>query len=768
MAEAHGAPFTPSTLLSAPRRSAATTSPDGSLALYTQSTYSFESHSKTSEIHVLEVDTGKITVVSTDPKASEPKWVGEGHEIVWLKSGDAGNTTFVLCNADDPGKTYTAGAVTGGVSNLKLCVLSEGKVAVAVSGLANSDGTLYNPKDAPKSQTTARIYDSLYVRHWDAYVGSQKSSIWTALLQRSPAVVTDRKGRYNLIGLSNALEATNLESPVPPFGGTDHFDISPKGIVFVSKDPELDPATHTKCNTYYVPVTSFLESNSSSPRLLSVPGFEGAVSSPVFSPDGESIAFLQMRKDGYESDKNHIIVFPKIAAEVKGHQLFSTDDGNGTWDRSPSSLLWSTDGKIIYAQAEDIGRGCLFQIPLNLGLTAASQQEPLKLTDSGYILDVVPVSSTSSKLFLSNTCLTDNSFYTILDPEAKSNSITKVSSLTHDGTFLGLSRKQVSELWWKGADDHPVHAWMMKPSNFSPDKKYPLAFLIHGGPQGAWCDQWSTRWNPAVFAEQGYVVICPNPTGSTSYGQDFTDGIRNNWGGSPYIDLEKGIEYIESELSSFIDTDRMVALGASYGGYMVNWIQGHDLGRKFKALVAHDGVFSMVGQLASEEQYFPLHDLKGALWDVPENYYKYDPSRFTHNWSTPQLVIHNELDYRLTIAEGLSAFNVLQMRGVESRFLTFPDENHWVLKHENSLVWHRVVLGWVNGFVGLPPPFATSASVGGKETATGAGTSEGGVGGKVGGHDDALPERLGWKLRSSHTASAGSSRNSSRRRPIIK
>jgi len=259
----------------------------------------------------------------------------------------------------------------------------------------------------------------------------------------------------------------------------------------------------------------------------------------------------------------------------------------------------------------------------------------------------------------------------------------------------------------------------MKPSNFKSERKYPLAYIIHGGPQGAWGDQWSTRWNPAVFAEQGYVVITPNPTGSTGYGQGFTDAIRLEWGGKPYEDLVKGFKFIKENLD-FVDTDKTVGLGASYGGYMMNWIQGHDFGREFKALVTHDGVFSMAAQLASDEQYFPTHDLGGPYWKVPENWDKWDPVRFTGNWSTPHLIIHNELDYRLTIAEGLAAFNVLQTRGVESLFLTFPDENHWVLKHENSLVWHRTVINWINQHVGLPPILDKEGK-------------------------DGLPERRGWK-----------------------
>ncbi|QSS65684.1 pre-mRNA-splicing factor brr2, oligopeptidase [Histoplasma capsulatum] len=276
-----------------------------------------------------------------------------------------------------------------------------------------------------------------------------------------------------------------------------------------------------------------------------------------------------------------------------------------------------------------------------------------------------------------------------------------ICSSSRNGTSLGLSANQVTDIWWKGADEHPIHAWVIKPSNFDPKKKYPLCYLIHGGPQGAWNNQWNTRWNPAVFAEQGYVVVAPNPTGSTGYGQAFTDAIQNQWGGKPYEDIVRGFDYIEQELD-FVDTTRAVALGASYGGFMVNWIQGHELGRRFKALVTHDGIFSTKFSLAAEELYFPIRDLKGVYWQASENWDRWDPSLFLHKWQTPHLIIHNELDYRLTIAEGLAAFNVLQMRGVPSAFLMFPDENHWVVKPENSLVWHRTVLNWINKHVGLP------------------------------------------------------------------
>jgi len=275
-----------------------------------------------------------------------------------------------------------------------------------------------------------------------------------------------------------------------------------------------------------------------------------------------------------------------------------------------------------------------------------------------------------------------------------------VSSNSKRGKAFGLSEDQVGEIYYKGAGDYQVHAWVVKPSNFDKSKKYPLAFLVHGGPQSAWGDSFSTRWNPAIFAEQGYVVVTPNPTGSTGYGMDLQNGIRNNWGGRPYLDLVLGFEYIEKNMP-FVDTTRAVGLGASYGGFMMNWIQGQPLGRKFKALVTHDGIFSTMNQYSSEELFFPIHDFEGTLWEKKENYARWNPADHIANWATPHLIIHSELDYRLPISEGLTPFNILQSRGIPSKLLVFPDENHWVLKHENSLVWHREVLGWINKYSGI-------------------------------------------------------------------
>ena len=692
-------------LLSAPRRSSAVPNHDGTLALYTVSTYSFESHKKTSEIRTIELsDKHRSTLITNEEKTSEPHWLED--EILWLKEGNNGSTQLIV-GGQSEGTTYVAGTVPGPISDVKVKVLEEGKVAILFCGKARPDGSLYNPEQSPKKHSTGLLYDALMVRHWDKYVTPNTNSLFYGTLEISKPHITESKGRYSLSPIFNALKGTKLESPIPPFPSSSYYDISDSGIAFVAKDPNLNPATNTKCNFYFIPVSSFSAEVSSQPMMVEVEGLQGAASSPVFSPNGHAAAFLQMKKNGYEADKNRIVLIPDISKLSAATEVLKSNDGKGLWDRSPSAVLWANDGRSLYLTAEEEGRGLLFKV--DIPATPLDMNKiPRKITSAGYVSDLQHLNQKSNKLFLSMNSLVDNSLFAIIDPT--DSSVQEISSNSRNGTSLGLSKNQISSIWFTGSGGHKVHAWVVKPSNFKDGQKYPLACLIHGGPQGAWNDQWSTRWNPAVFAEQGYVVITPNPTGSTGYGQAFTDAIQNSWGGLPYEDLVKGFEYIEEHLS-YVDTSKAVALGASYGGYMMNWFQGHPLSRKFRALVCHDGVFSMANQISSDEQYFPNHDLGGPRWKALENWDKWDPSRYTENWHTPMLVIHNELDYRLPISEGLAMFNVLQERGIESRFLTFPDENHWVLKEENSLVWHTVVLNWINKFVGLPPYKEDEAAV---------------------------------------------------------
>ncbi|KAF1986228.1 dipeptidyl-peptidase-like protein V precursor [Aulographum hederae CBS 113979] len=685
--------FTPEVLLSAPRRSAGIPNRDASKILYSVSTYSFAEHKKKSEVRVLDAAARESTLVTGEEGAGEYCWL-DGEEVLVCVPGENGETKVVVGSVGEFEESkYTAGTIPASFSNVKVKAISKDKYVVAGSAPTRPDGSLYNPNDDKKSHSTGKLYTSLFVRHWDSYVTSNKNSIWYGTLSKDLGAKSGSK--YKLSTLTNALKGTGLECPVPPFGGADDFDISSSGLIFKAKDLAVNPATHTKENIYIAKL-AFTKSSDSKPELIDVPDFKGAGSSPVFSEDGSKAAFLKMHQDGYESDKNQIFVVPDVRRPNWIVHFLGSSDGKGKWDCSPSSITFSSDNKKLHLEANIEGRDCVFSLPIN-DLAGAPDTIPTEIVRGGSFSSTRVLDS--GKLFIAGSSLIDSSIYSLADP-SKPGMLKTISSASRDGSVFGLSNDQVTDIWFQGAKQK-VHAWVLKPSNFNPKEKYPLAFLVHGGPQGAWGDSWSTRWNPAVFSEQGYIAIMPNPTGSTGYGQEFCDAIGGQWGGLPYQDLVCCFDYIEKNLD-YVDTSRAVGLGASYGGYMMNWIQGNPLGRKFKALVTHDGVFSMTGQLASEELYFPEREFGGKYWEHKDDWLQWDPSQLTGNWATPHLIIHSEKDYRLTISEGLSAFNVLQERGIESQFLMFPDENHWVLKPENSLLWHTTVFDFINKFVGLP------------------------------------------------------------------
>lgn len=471
-------------------------------------------------------------------------------------------------------RAYEITSIKAPISNVKLKRLTSDTIAFTCSALATPDGELYNPETAKKPHSTARVYTSLFVRHWDTWMTKYSNSIFYGVLEY-------RDGKYSLRHdtLTNALAGTGLSSPVPPFGGTGDFDVSSSGLVFVAKDPELDPAIYTKTNLYYIPLRTFTEPEPPSPRLVETPGLEGYSNSPVFSHCGRKVAFTRMRSKQYESDKPRLLLIPDIT-DLSNHpvqEFYATSDGQGGWDSRPESIIWSADDTKLYVTAEHFARTLIWELPSSPS-EATSLPSPVKTTD-GSVSDFRLLHSSSSssggggkpsdRLFVTSSSLTDNSCYTLVDPASHTFSI--LSSNSKQGKTFGLSRDSVSSITFKGGagGDYDVHALVMRPSRFDPAKKYPLCLLIHGGPQGAWADAWSTRWNPAVFAEQGYVVVAPNPTGSTGYGMALQDGIRGQWGGRPYEDLERCFEYVVREMP-FADAERAVALGASYGGYMIS------------------------------------------------------------------------------------------------------------------------------------------------------------------------------------------------------
>ncbi|KAI5475438.1 serine-type peptidase [Pseudohyphozyma bogoriensis] len=632
------------------------------------------------------------------------------------------------------GTEYIVGRLPVAPENVGIRLSPSGGVASLVfSAEVYPDGRLdkvaEHDKKAEEDQkgSDGQVYDSVFVRHWDTWsttVGKKQQVHFVTLSKTPEAPESDDgfehvewpdketdQGRWRIVTdkvkskdgegegasattkkpvIHSPLAGTPLECPVGPFGGSGDFDVSSEYLVFHAKDPHVNQAWHTRTNVYLVPLSPKSDT-AAKPKLLSV-GNQGASSSPVFSPDGKRIAWLEMREDGYEADKNRLVVY-----EVEEGKRWNALE---EWDRSPSEVTWSPSGDAVFLQAEDKGHVKVFTLPLPVPSSSATyvETEPLALTHKHSVSSVSALSPT--QLLLTASSLTSPNQLSLLsvpsDPHepAKHTPLSSFTPSLHQTTYLDPGET----FSFPGANGVEVYGWIHFPpgAKGGEEKKWPLAFLIHGGPQGAWTDSWSTRWNPNIFVSAGYITVAVNPTGSTGYGQEFCDAIKNQWGGLPFQDLVAGLNFVKTTYPE-IDPERTAALGASYGGYMCNWIQGHNDQMGFKAIVCHDGVFSTDGTwYETEELYFPEREFGGTPWAVPENYRRWNPQNHIHNWKTPQLVIHSSKDFRLTVSQGLGVFNTLQRLGVPSRFLHFPEENHWVLKPANSRRWTEEVLRWID------------------------------------------------------------------------
>ncbi|KIK57262.1 hypothetical protein GYMLUDRAFT_173098 [Collybiopsis luxurians FD-317 M1] len=555
--------------------------------------------------------------------------------------------------------------------------------------------------------TTALVYDHTYERHWDHWVGPKDQSLFSVKLTQDP----DHKWTFGN-DYVNLLAGTDHSSPVEPFGGTDDFDVSKQSVIYTTLDPAFkhERAWHTRQNVYIVDITG-----SGKARELTS-GSQGAIHGPVLNEKADKAAWLELDEDGYESDRAKIVIY-----DLKKNVRFTLTQ---KWDRSPGSLAFSKEGDFIYFTASDNARVKVYVLPIP-PTPAKSTTDPDLSQKYLHPVPIVEDGASSGiqalyygRILISKSSLTTpNDVFLISGLDALEKEISKSDApVKFDGKIEQITKfseedlkgKELSvgeDFWFKGAEDRDIQGWILKPKGWKEGQKkaYPIVLLIHGGPQGAWEDQWSTRWNPNVFAQQGYFTVAMNPTGSTSFGQALTDAIAGDWGGKPFVDMQKGWKYILDHFPE-VDADRAVAAGASWGGYAINWIQGHpEYNFGFKALVCHDGVFdSTYNGFSTEELFFFNHDWHGRPWDEEskELLKKFNPSNFVHKWSTPQLLIHGSKDYRLPETEGIGAFHALQQQGIPSRLVIFPDENHWVLNHGNSLKWHYEVFRWFNQFVG--------------------------------------------------------------------
>lgn len=711
--------FSPNDLVSLGRPGAAVANGAGDLALVSYSKYSLDEKKNHKSILVVALESDVKPVQINLDKGGETFWLND-RTIGNVVEGEDGSELYswdLELNTDPSspiqweqvGSPQLVGKFpTKTPANFRLLPQS---TLLVFSDYVYDDGNLTSvgrrDKDWQDRGNSAYVYDSTFVRHWDEWQGLKRPQLFSVALTQGE----DKKWALGET-FYTPLKGTGHYSPVEPFGGTDDFDVSLSHILYTTKDPLLPEAWHTKQNVYIVDIKG-----ESAPRELTS-GKQGAIHNPVFSTSGAKAAWLELDEDGYESDRAKIVIY-----DLEKDVRFTVTQ---SWDRSPSEIIFSKDDDFIYLTAGDEAKVKVFALPVPPTPSESSTHPhldakyttPVPLTHSRAAsgIQVLP----NDRLVFSQSSLTSpNDVFifrdlksieiAVLENDTAKLSDIKPVQLTHL-TKTDLESKHMSEgeeFWFEGARHKQVQGWALKPRGWGANqkKKWPGLLLIHGGPQGAWEDQWSNRWNPNVFANQGYFVILINPTGSTTFGQEFTDAIAEDWGGAPFIDMSKGWKYALEKYPE-IDGDRAVAAGASWGGYAINWIQGHpEYGFNFKALVCHDGVFdSNYNGYSTDELFFFNHEWGGKPWDAKSKKLseKYSPSNFVHKWSTPQLLIHGSKDYRLPETEGIAAFHALQQRGVESRLVIFPDENHWVLNHGNSLKWHFEVLRWFDHFVGAP------------------------------------------------------------------
>ncbi|WP_405240224.1 S9 family peptidase [Lentisalinibacter orientalis] len=515
-----------------------------------------------------------------------------------------------------------------------------------------------------ESPETGRVYDRLMVRHWDRWEDGTVSRLFTASLG-GDGLAGEAPPRLASAGLL-------AEIPSRPFGGVADYVFSPdgRGLVFTAKPEDRQEAWSTDYDLYAVAAGGGRVRNLTGEN----PGRDGH---PVFSPDGERLAWLSMATAGYESDRRRIM-------------LRETDSGRTRqvapeWDRSPSEIAFSTDGREIYAVAQDWGRRLLFRIDIESGSVL-----PLTAAGTAGSISVGP----ESVVFVKHSLRAPADLHRL---DLETLALEKITAVNHE-RLADIRMAEFAQFSFPGWNDETVYGYVMEPADRDPEAKYPIAFLIHGGPQGSFADQFHYRWNPQVYAAAGYGVVFIDFHGSTGYGQAFTDSINGDWGGKPLTDLKRGLE---AALAAYpwLDGERACALGASYGGYMINWIAGN-WPERFRCLVNHDGLFDLrMMYFATEELWFPEHEFGGPYYAGPTAYENHNPVHYVTNWRTPMLVVHGALDYRVPGTQALATFAALQRQGVESRLLWYPDENHWVLKPANSVQWHREVLGWLERYL---------------------------------------------------------------------
>jgi dipeptidyl aminopeptidase/acylaminoacyl peptidase len=626
---------------------------------FTVQTVDVEANKKPQQIWIVPLTGGTPRQLTQDGEANQrARWSPDSKRIAYVS--DRGGSSQIWTMDPDGGN---AKQVTSLPTEADGELFSpDGKNIVFTSQVYPECGAdnACNQKnlDAEKSsKVQARIYTELLYRHWTAWQSKRRSHLM--------AVPADG---------GTVRDLTPGARDVPPFslGGPDDYDISPDGQeVCYSRVSDPVPAVSTNSDLYVVSI-----GGGEARKITSTPG---ADASPHYSHDGKYLAWRAQFRAGYESDRWRLLVLERTT----GHVTNLTE----SLDRWVTSFTWNPDSASLFFTTGDRGRQGISLIGVNGGATRSVASGDNELDDMQLTRDG------KTMVYTQMSAIAPAEIYRV----ASTGGSPAALSHLNDAVLDSHQMTPLEELWANSEDGSRVHFFVMKPYGFQPGRKYPVLFLIHGGPQGAWGHSWTYRWNAQIFAAAGYVVVQPNLRGSTGYGQKFVDEINGDWGGRAFDDVMAVTDDVVAKVP-YADPSKMAAAGGSYGGYMVNWLLGHT--QRFKAMVSHAGVYDLPSEFgATEELWFPLWEMGGTPWDKPEEYAKWSPSNYAKDFHTPTLVIHGELDFRVPYGQGLQLFTALQIQKVPSKLLVFPDEGHWVLKPQNSVLWYRTFIDWIDSWV---------------------------------------------------------------------
>ncbi len=632
--------------------------PDGDWVVFVRRKTDLQANKGRSDLWMVHSESKELRRL-TSHKADDfnPRWSPDAKGIYFLSTRSGSSQVW---------RISTVGGEATQVSDLPLDVTAlqvspDGKrLAIAMDVFPDAESLLATKQrltEVENRTASGRIYDRIFVRHWGTWKNGTRSHVF----------VMSNDGAGEPVDVMAGMDA---DCPTKPFGGPEDYTFAPdsRSIVFCARDVGRDEPWSTDFDLYASPCDA-----AKPPRCLTEAN-QAWDASPVFSPDGHTLAYTAMERPGYESDRMRIMLMDWPDGDSKA----LTQD----WDRSARDIVFSSDGKTIFTRATSLGQVSLFSIN-------ATDRSVTPVVTEG---TVTSAGVAGDRLVFGMDHLNaPNELFTVnpdgSNPTPLTNLNAKKTAAARMGTF--------EQFTFEGWNGEKVHAYAGTPIDFDKTKKYPVAFIIHGGPQGSFGNHFHYRWNPQAYSGAGYAVVMVDFHGSTGYGQAFCDSIRGDWGGKPLEDLKKGLAAALAKYP-WMDSDRVVALGASFGGFMINWIEGNWPDR-FLCLVNHDGnLDERMAYFDTEELWFPEWDHNGNPWDNPASYEKHNPINFVKNWRTPMLVIHGALDYRVVDTQGLSTFTALQRRGIPSKLLYFPDENHWVLKPANSILWHDTVIGWLD------------------------------------------------------------------------